>query len=68
MVFVTGVERLQPLPGLGGEELTWAIAGRRRVLYVAMTRARDRLYVSYSGQLPDWLQPVFAAAVQPAPI
>lgn len=68
VVFVTGVERLQPLPGLGSEELTWAIADRRRVLYVAMTRARDRLYVSYSGQLPDWLQPVFAAAVQPAPI
>lgn len=27
----------------------------RRLLYVGMTRARERLYVSYHGQVPNWV-------------
>jgi superfamily I DNA/RNA helicase len=54
VVFVAGVDRLQPKPGLSGEELAREVAGERRLLYVAMTRARDRLYVSHAGPAPLW--------------
>lgn len=36
-------------PGLREEEAAWDAAERRRVLYVAMTRARERLVLSWDG-------------------
>jgi DNA helicase-2/ATP-dependent DNA helicase PcrA len=54
VVFLVGVDRLQPHPGLSGEDLASAIAEERRLLYVGMTRARDRLYITHTGPLPVW--------------
>jgi hypothetical protein len=54
-VFVTGADRVQPRPGLTGEELDAAIAEEKRLLYVGMTRARQFLFISHTGQLPLWV-------------
>lgn len=54
-VFVAGVDRLQPRPGLTGEELALAVAAERRLLYVGMTRARERLFILHAGPLPVWV-------------
>jgi superfamily I DNA/RNA helicase len=58
VVFVAGVERLQPRPGLTGEELRSAMAEQRRLLYVGMTRARERLHIMHAGPLPMWVKSV----------
>jgi len=60
VVFVAGVDRLQPRPGLTGEELTLAIAEERRLLYVGMTRARERLYITHAGPMPVWVAAALA--------
>lgn len=54
VVFVAGADKLQPRPGLSADELASAIATERRLLYVGMTRARDRLYLTHTGSLPTW--------------
>jgi hypothetical protein len=54
-VFVIGADRVQPRAGLTGEELDAAIAEEKRLLYVGMTRARQFLFISHTGQLPLWV-------------
>jgi superfamily I DNA/RNA helicase len=66
VVFVAGVERLQPRPGLTGEELALEIAKERRLLYVGMTRARERLYIMHAGPLPVWVAAALAMVEQGA--
>ena len=65
VVFVAGVDRLQPRPGLTAEELALAIAEERRLLYVGMTRARERLYITHTGPLPIWAATALAVAERP---
>lgn len=62
VVFVAGVERLQPRPGLTGEELAAAIANERRLVYVGATRARERLYITHAGPVPTWAAAALAMA------
>jgi superfamily I DNA/RNA helicase len=62
VVFVVGVDRLQPRAGLSGDELALAIAEERRLLYVALTRARHRLYISHTGPPPIWAAAALALA------
>ncbi|MDY7075970.1 MAG: 3'-5' exonuclease [Chloroflexota bacterium] len=59
-VFVAGVDRLQPRPGLTGEELALAVAAERRLLYVGMTRSRERLFIMHAGPLPVWVAAALA--------
>lgn len=54
VVFIAGADRLQPRAGLSAEDLAKEIAAERRLLYVGMTRARDRLYLTHTGSLPLW--------------
>ncbi len=51
-VFVTGVED-EIIPGRHEESLS-ATEEERRILYVAMTRARKSLYISYAAQRMMW--------------
>jgi len=60
VVFVAGVDRLQPRPGLTAEELALAVTEERRLLYVGMTRARERLYIMHAGPLPVWVAAALA--------
>ena len=60
IVFIAGVDRLQPRPGLTGEELALAVAAERRLLYVGMTRARERLFIMHAGPLPIWVAAALA--------
>jgi len=60
IVFIAGVDRLQPRPGLTGEELALAVAAERRLLYVGMTRSRERLYIMHVGPLPVWVAAALA--------
>lgn len=53
-VFIAGIDRLKPSPGLNAEELKEQITKERQLLYVGMTRARERLYISHTGMLPAW--------------
>jgi superfamily I DNA/RNA helicase len=57
VVFVVGVTDNRFVPrddwSLEGEELADYLARERRLLYVAMTRARDRLYMACSRGLPS---------------
>ena len=57
VVFVVGVTDGQFVPkddwSLEGEELADHLARERRLLYVAMTRARDRLYLTCSRGQPS---------------
>ena len=62
VVFVAGVERLQPRPGLSSEELAQAVAEERRLLYVGLTRARERLYITHAGPVPTWTVAALAMA------
>ena len=56
-VFIIDVDQLKPAAWKrADEEITEALAAERRLLYVGMTRARDRLHLMYSGVLPEWLQ------------
>ena len=61
-VFVPGVDRLQPRPGLTGEELAQEIAEERRLLYVGLTRAREFLFITHTGSLPLWATAALAMA------
>ncbi len=54
VVFIAGADKLQPRAGLSAEELAEATAAERRLLYVGMTRARDRLHLTHTGSLPIW--------------
>jgi superfamily I DNA/RNA helicase len=54
VVFIIGVDRLQPRPSLTAEELSVEVTKERQLLYVGMTRARERLYISHTGSLPLW--------------
>lgn len=57
VVFVVGVTDGRFVPrddwSLGGDELAAYLARERRLLYVAMTRARDLLYLTCSRGLPS---------------
>ncbi len=55
VVFIADVDQVQPRGGLDAEELEKQIAAERRLLYVGMTRARERLYLLHSIPLPEWL-------------
>lgn len=61
VVFICGLEaeeaaNTEPDPGTAESE-------ERRLLYVGMTRARERVYISYHGQVPAWV----LAALQSEP-
>ena len=64
-VFIAGVERLAPQPGLTAEELQVAMDEERRLLYVGLTRARDLLYISHTGPLPIWVAAALTLAEKP---
>ena len=51
VVFVAGLEE-NLLPHSRSQESTEALDEERRLLYVAMTRAKDRLYLSYAEARP----------------
>jgi superfamily I DNA/RNA helicase len=53
VVFICGLEALNDE---GAESHTEMVeTEERRLLYVGMTRARERLYISYHGQIPGWV-------------
>jgi superfamily I DNA/RNA helicase len=54
-VFIVDVDRVGPRNGIGAEDYQRELAEQRRLLYVGMTRARDRLYLMHSLPLQDWL-------------
>lgn len=60
VVFVASANTIQPRPGLSAEELKEELLTERRLLYVAMTRARDRLYILYQNSLPDWAHQILS--------
>jgi hypothetical protein len=55
VVFVADVDHVQAQAGLDAEGLERQIAEERRLLYVGMTRARERLYLLHTAPLPVWL-------------
>lgn len=57
-VFVVGLEQ-QLIPGMNSLDKPQEIEEERRILYVAMTRARKSLYLSYSRQRMMWGQSRF---------
>jgi hypothetical protein len=54
VVFICGLEALSG-DREGEHKAETVEAEERRLLYVGMTRARERLYVSYHGQVPAWV-------------
>ena len=54
-VFIVDVDRVRPQAGIDAQEYALQLAEQRRLLYVGMTRARDRLYLMHSLPLQDWL-------------
>jgi hypothetical protein len=54
VVFICGLEALND-DQAGEHRVEMVEAEERRLLYVGMTRARERLYVSYHGQVPAWV-------------
>jgi superfamily I DNA/RNA helicase len=54
VVFICGLEGLNDNQD-SEREAEIVEAEERRLLYVGMTRARERLYVSYHGQIPAWV-------------
>ncbi len=57
VVFIAGLEEFrvdQPVE-TGGAEFQALLDQERKLLYVGMTRARQLLYISYSGVAPDWI-------------
>ena len=57
IVFVCGLDELQSGEGeaLAADELRLQLDQERKLLYVGLTRARKRLYITYSGIGPEWL-------------
>lgn len=55
VVFIVDVDRVRPQAGIDAQEYALQLAQQRRLLYVGMTRARDRLYLMHSLPLQDWL-------------
>ena len=55
-VFLTGMQSAFQGPAAASAE---AISTERRLVYMAMTRARRRLYLSYQGRWPDQLEAVW---------
>ena len=53
VVFICGLDALKGDEG-SGRKAEAIEAEERRLLYARMTRARERLYVSYHGQVPAW--------------
>jgi hypothetical protein len=54
VVFICGLEALNDNQA-GEHRVEMVEAEERRLLYVGMTRARERLYVSYNGRVPAWV-------------
>jgi superfamily I DNA/RNA helicase len=57
VVFIAGLEEFQvDLPvETDSAEFQALLDQERKLLYVGMTRARQLLYISYSGVAPDWI-------------
>ncbi len=55
---VAFVSEMQEMFPAGIERSEQALSEERRLVYVAMTRARERLYLTHSGQWPAALDPI----------
>ncbi len=54
VVFICGLEDLA-LNGAKGNEFQEKLDQERKLLYVGMTRAKDLLYITYTGVAPEWI-------------
>ncbi len=57
VVFICGLEKFkvdEPVD-TQSEDFQELLDQERKLLYVGMTRARERLYITYSGAGPDWI-------------
>jgi len=59
VVFICGLEALDEEEA--GRETE---SEERRLLYVGMTRARERLYVSYHGRIPTWVLEALQSGIE----
>lgn len=57
IVFICGLEefRMDKPVDAQDEEFQELLNQERKLLYVGMTRARERLYITYSGVGPEWI-------------
>ncbi len=57
IVFICGLEefKLNEPVDIQSEEFQQLLDLERKLLYVGMTRARERLYITYSGVGPEWI-------------
>jgi superfamily I DNA/RNA helicase len=49
VVFICGLDKVKD------GEAAYYRAKEKQLLYVGMTRAQERLYMSYSGEIPNWI-------------
>ena len=57
VVFICGLENFTVTNPVdtGSEEFQRQLDQEKKLLYVGMTRARDLLYITYSGVAPEWI-------------